>query len=301
VIGVIGELAALAAAFCWAISPVLYKMALSNAKPIPANVSRSISTTIFLFVYLGASGKLLNLVTLQMDSLILSILSGVVGLCLGDTMFMLSLELIGVSKTVPVVSAYPMFTAFFAVLFFNEPFTFLLLLGTMLIIVGIWLVSPERASSSDVTRRVLSKGVFISLSTALVWSLSIILMNQALELSQMAAFDSAFVVNTARMAASTLLFLAFSPFMDRRFHFMKLKRKTWIILALGGIVGLVFGWVLLAISLSYTEASRAVPISSVSPLFATLIGAFFLKEKVTVRIFMGAVLIVLGISVIFVF
>ncbi len=298
---VIGELAALAAAFCWAISPVLYKMALSNAKPISANVSRSISTTLFLFVYLGASGKLWNLATLRIDSLILAVLSGVVGLCLGDTMFMLSLELIGVSKTVPIVSAYPMFTTFFAVLFFNEPFTSLLLLGTVLIIVGIWLVSPEKASSSDVTRSVLFKGVFISLSTALVWSLSIICMNQALEFSQMAAFDSAFVVNTARMAASTLLLLALSPFIDRRFNFMKLKRKTWIVLALGGIVGLVFGWVLLAISLSYTEASRAVPISSVSPLFAALIGAFFLKEKVTVRIFAGAVLIVLGISVMFIF
>lgn len=297
----IGELAALAAAFCWAISPVLYKMALANAKPIPANVSRSISTTIFLFVYLGASGKLWNLVTLRVDSLILAILSGVFGLCLGDTMFMLSLELIGVSKTVPIVSVYPMFTTFFAVLFFNEPFTSLLLLGTVLIIVGICLVSPERASSSDVTRSVLFKGVFISLSTALVWSLSIIFMNQALEFSQMAASDSAFVVNTARMAASTLLFLALSPFIDRRFRFMKLKRKTWIILALGGIVGLVFGWVLLAMSLSYTDASRAVPISSVSPLFATLIGAFFLKEKATVRIFAGAVLIVLGISVMFIF
>lgn len=216
-------------------------------------------------------------------------------------MFMLSLELIGVSKTVPIVSVYPMFTTFFAVLFFNEPFTSLLLLGTVLIIVGICLVSPERASSSDVTSGVLFKGVFISLSTALVWSLSIIFMNQALEFSQMAASDSAFVVNTARMAASTLLFLALSPFIDRRFRFMKLKRKTWIILALGGIVGLVFGWVLLAISLSYTEASRAVPISSVSPLFATLIGALFLKEKATVRIFAGAVLIVLGISVMFIF
>jgi len=115
-------------------------------------------------------------------------------------MFMLSLELLGVSKTVPIVSAYPMFTTFFTVLFFNEPFTSLLLMGTVLIIVGIWLVSPERVCSSDLTRRVISKGVFIYLSTALVWSLSIIFMNYALEFSQMAAFDSAFVVNTARMA-----------------------------------------------------------------------------------------------------
>jgi len=60
------------------------------------------------------------------------------------------------------------------------------------------------------------------------------------------------------------------------------------------------GWVLLAVSLSQIEASRAVPISSVSPLFATLIGAFFLKEKVTVKIFAGAILIVLGTSVVFV-
>ena len=235
-----------------------------------------------------------------MDSLVLAVLSGVAGLCLGDTMFLLSLSLIGVSKAVPLVNVYPMFTTFFAILFLDEPFTFLLLLGTVLIIVGIWLLSPERSGSSDVTRSVLFKGVFVALSTALVWSVSIILMNKALEFSQMAAFDSAFVVNTVRMSAATLLFLALSPLIDRRFHFMKLKRKTWITLALGGIVGLILGWVLLAISLSYTEASRAVPISSVSPLFATLIGAFFLREKVTVRIFIGSILIVLGTSLMFI-
>jgi len=297
---VIGELAALAAAFCWTLSPVLYKVALSDAKPISANISRCVSTTIILFVFLGASGKLWNLATLPMDSLVLAVLSGVVGLCLGDTMFLLSLALIGVSKAVPLVNVYPMFTTFFAILFLDEPFTSLLLLGTVLIIVGIWLISPERSGSSDVTRSILFKGVFVALSTALVWSVSIIFMNQALEFSQMAAFDSALVVNAARMSGTTLLFLALSPLIDRRFHFTKLKRKTWITLALGGIVGLIFGWVLLAVSLSYTEASRAVPISSVSPLFATLVGAFFLREKVTVKIFVGSILIVLGTSIMFI-
>ncbi|MBE0512117.1 EamA family transporter, partial [Candidatus Bathyarchaeota archaeon] len=86
----IGELAALTAAFCWTLSPVLYKVALSDAKPIPANISRCISTTIFLLACLGVSGRLGNLVILERDSLLLAGFSGIVGLFLGDTMYMMS-------------------------------------------------------------------------------------------------------------------------------------------------------------------------------------------------------------------
>jgi len=300
VIAVIGEMTALAAAFCWTIEPVLYKVALSDAKPISANISRSISTTIFLFACLGVSRRLGGLATLPADSLLLAGLSGIIGLCLGDTMYMLSLTLIGVSRTVPISSIYPLFTMLFAAVFLGERVTSFLLLGTVVIILGIWLVSQKRTGSSDVTRGALYKGVFIALASAVVWSVSIIFMDHALEFSQLAAVDAALVVNTARMSTTSLSFLALSPFIDRRFLFMKLKRKTWIILASAGIIALGLGWVLLAVSLSYIEASRAVPISSVSPLFATLIGAFFLRENVTLRIFVGSVLIVLGASALFV-
>jgi len=296
----IGELAALAAAFCWTLSPVLYKVALSDAKPISANISRCISTTIFLFACLAVSGRMWELATLPRDSLLLAGISGIVGLCLGDTLYLFSLALIGVSRAVPISCIYPLFTTFFAALFLGEEVTLFLLLGTVIIVVGVWLVSQERTGLSSVTRSVLFKGVFIALVAAVVWPVSIILMDHALELSQMTTLDSAFVVNTARMLATTLLFLALSPLIDQQLHFMKLKRKTWILLASGGIIALGLGWVLLAVSVSYIETSRAVPISSVSPLFATLIGAFFLKEKVTLRIFAGSVLIVLGTFVVFV-
>lgn len=300
----IGELAALAAALCWTLSSVLYKVALSDAKPVSANISRCISTTIFLFACVAAFGRLGNLATLGIDTLLLASLSGIVGLFVGDTMYMTSLALIGVSRAVPVSCAYPLFAMLFAVLFLGEQVTFFLLLGTLVIIAGTWLISRERTGSSGVTRSVLVKGVSIALAAAIVWSVSILLMDHALELSQMASkmapVDSALVVNTARMAATVLAFLALSPVVDRHFGFIKLKRKTWIILAFGGIVALGLGWVLLAVSLSLIEASRSVPISSVTPLFATLVGAFFLKERVTVKVFVGSVLIVLGTSAIFV-
>jgi len=212
----------------------------------------------------------------------------------------LSLKLIGVSRAVPVTCTYPLFTLLFATLFFSEQITLFVLLGAVLIIAGIWLISQERGKSSGLARNVLFKGILVAFVTAVVWAVSIAFMDEALALSELAVLDAAVVVNTVRLLATTFSLLAISPFFDRQFGFLKLKRRTWVILALGGIVALGLGWVLLAVSLLDIPASYAVPISSVSPLFATLFGAFLLKERVTARIFVGSVFIVLGTSVLFV-
>jgi len=290
----IGEITALGAALCWTLSAVLYKTALSDAKPVSANIARCVSTTFFLIVCLVVTGQLQSLTTLPAYPTFLAGLSGVVGLCLGDTMYMLSLSLIGVSKAVPVTCTYPLFTMLFAALFLNEQITLFLLFGALLIVVGIQLISQEK-SRSNLKRGVTFKGVLIALATAIVWGVSITLMNIALEFS-----ESAFAVNVARMLVTTILLLALSPLIDRKFSFTRLKTKTWIILALGGIVALGLGWTLLAISLLHIQSSRAVPISSVSPLFATFLGAVFLKEKVTLRVFVGSIFIVSGTFTLFI-
>ena len=296
----LGELAALGAALCWTISAALYKVALTDAKPVSANISRCISTTVFFIACLGVTGRLQYLATLRTDLLLLAGLSGVIGLCVGDTMYMLSLKLIGISRAVPVTCIYPLFTMFFAALIFSEEITLFVLLGAMLIIVGIWLISQERDKSNRMARNLLFKGVFVALATAIVWAVGIALMDEALTLSELTDVDAAVVVNTVRMLATTFSLLALSPILDRRFRFLKLQRKTWAILALGGITALGLGWVLLAVSLLHIQASRAVPISSVSPLFATIFGAFLLKERVTMRIFVGSIFIVLGTSALFI-
>lgn len=296
----LGELAALGAALCWTLSAALYKVALSDAKPVSANISRCISTTIFLVACLVVTRRLGHLITLQNRALILAGLSGVVGLCIGDSMYMLSLKLIGVSRAVPVTCTYPLFAMFLEAVFLGENVTLFLLLSGIFIVTGIWLISRGKNESSSLTREVLFKGISVALFTAVVWSVSIILMDNAQKLSELPVADAALVVNAVRMFATTSLFLALSPLIDRKFLFAKLKRGTWIILALGGIVALGLGWFLLTVSLSYIQPSRAVPISSISPLFATFFGALLLKEKVSLKIFAGSVMVVLGTAGVFV-
>lgn len=295
----LGELAALGAALCWTISAALYKKALSDSKPIPANISRCISTTIFLAGCLVATGRLGALITLQTYPLVLAALSGVIGLCLGDTMYMSSLELIGVSKAVPITCTYPLFTMLLEIFFLGGKVTPFLLLGAISIVVGIWLISRRKDKSSNMVRGALLKGVSVALFTAVVWSVSIILMDNAQKLSELPVADAALIVNSVRLFATTSVFLALSPLIEPHFRFTRIDRRTWTILALGGIVALGLGWFLLTVSLSYIQPSRAVPISSISPFFAILFGALLLKEKVTVKIFTGSVMVVLGTAVMF--
>jgi uncharacterized membrane protein len=67
----------------------------------------------------------------------------------------------------------------------------------------------------------------------------------------------------------------------------------------GGLVALGLGWFFLSYSLTVIEESRAVPISSVTPLFSTLTAALLFHEKITMENALGSVLIVIGIFIIF--
>jgi drug/metabolite transporter (DMT)-like permease len=109
------------------------------------------------------------------------------------------------------------------------------------------------------------------------------------------------VINTVRAAGVAVSLLALSPLIDRRLGFLKVEMRTVAVLIAGGIVALGLGWFLLTYSFVQTYESRAVPISSTTPLFSTLAGFAFLREKVTWRNALGSVIVVSGIFLIFVF
>jgi transporter family protein len=99
--------------------------------------------------------------------------------------------------------------------------------------------------------------------------------------------------------AVAVTFFAVSPIMDRGLGFLKMNRKTIATLITGGIVALGLGWFFLSYSFVETLESRAVPISSTTPLFSTLTSIVLLHEKVTAKNAAGSTIIVIGIFLIF--
>jgi len=295
----IGELAALGAALCWTISAILYREALLKAKPISANIVRLTCTSVVLLMFLVVIGRFGVLISLPVYTIVLACVSGVIGLGFGDTLYMISLKLIGVVRAVPITCTYPLFNLLWVVFLVGEPVTLQVVLGAVTIVFGIWLVSrKEGGCVAETQKKTVVMGVVAALATAILWSVSISMINMAVK--ETPDLDRALAINTVRVTAIAVSLLASAPMIDRDRGFLKVRRKTLTLLIAGGIVALGLGWFFLTFSFINTLESRAVPISSTTPLFSTLSGIIFLHEKVTVKNALGSILIVVGIFVIFI-
>jgi len=296
----IGELAALGAALTWTASAVLYKEALSKARPVPVNVVRLLCTSMILLVCLVVVGRFWALANLSSYAMWLAGISGIVGLGFGDTLYMVSLKHIGVARAVPITCTYPLFDLLWAILLRGENVTIQLTIGTVAIVIGVWLLSREEKTNVTDKKKIMIIGVVAALAAALLWSISITMVDVAVTLPETGSLDYALAINTLRTAAGAVALVISAPVIDRKPGFLKFERRTLLALIAGGIVALGLGWFLLAYSFLYIPGSQAVPISSTTPLFSTLVGITLLHERITARNVAGAVIIVLAIFVIFI-
>jgi drug/metabolite transporter (DMT)-like permease len=296
----LGEFAALGAAISWAVAPILYRRALFNTRPVSANIVRCASNAAVLVFIMLALGKAGALASLPMGVVVVTVVSGVLGLGIGDTLYMIGLKSVGVARAVPLAATYPLFSLVWATFLLGEPLTLTAFSGAVVILLGIWLLSRERLDGTAEARgKLVSRGVIVSLATAVVWSVSITLMDVAVTMPGVNSIDANYAIVTMRIAVMAVFMLALSPLLDRNHGFLKMKRSTLIELCVGGLVANGVGWLLMNYSFLNILEAQAVPISSTTPLFSTIAGFALFHEKMTANNALGAVVIVAGIFLIF--
>jgi len=295
----IGEFAALGAALCWTVSAVLYKRALTKVSPVAANTVRCAGTSLVLILALALTGKIGVIAALSAYSLFLACASGIIGLGLGDTLYMLSLKAIGVSRAVPITCTYPLFSLVWAFLFAGETITPEVVLGAAAIVFGIWLISISKMDETleKSEGKLHLKGVVFAVSTAIAWSISISMINLAVKES--IGFEQAYAVNTVRIMAISILLVFSSLASMGKLGSLRVGWENAVMLLAGGLVAIGLGWFFLTFSFTLIPESQAVPISSTTPLFSTLASLAFLHEKVTAKIALGSIMVVAGIFMVF--
>ena len=298
----IGEFAALGAAVTWAVAPIMYKKALSGVSPVSANIVRCATNAAFLVLFLVASGLVGVLASLPIGVVIVVVVSGLVGLGVGDTLYMYALKSIGVARAVPLATSYPLFSLVWATFFLGQAVTVPAVVGTVVILIGIWLLSREKIESKfHVYGKVELTGVAVSLLAALAWSVSITMMDFAVTMpGVVSGLPVNYAIVTVRITGMALVLLALAPVLDRGHGFLKLSWKAVVLLCVGGIVANGLGWLLMNYSFLNIAEAQAVPISSTTPLFSALAGFAFFHEKITRDNTLGAVLVVAGVVLIFI-
>ena len=170
---ILGEICALLAAFCWALGASLYKKASQNVSSLKFNFARSILAGIFSFLILFILGNWISLFEMNFFTLIILGCSSILVLVVGDSLYFFGLKRIGVSKTVPICYSYSILVILLSVLILNEKVTSFIILGTLSIIVGVWLVvkkvldKPQNKTSSVL-------GILAGLGTLLCWGFGVV-------------------------------------------------------------------------------------------------------------------------------
>jgi len=278
----IGETLALLTALTWAASTVLSAEALKRVDPIRSNTIKTFFAALVMLPIAFAAGEFNNLFHADLEALLFVVSAAIIGFGIGDTLLFKSIVIIGVSRAYTIAYTYPLFTMIIAVLLLKEPFLLRYLIGTILTVLSIIMISSENNKTHG---SISLKGLMMALAAALTWAIGTILV--ALGLKNI----SVFLANALRYPALFLfLYLISKP----RKKWM-LDKKVLAVLSASGILGMVLGGITFLFSVQLIGASRATPLSASSPVWASIMSSVALKEKITLRLLLSSIIVVIGV------
>jgi len=124
----------------WGIAAIFDKLALGKTAPFTGMLVRQfILTGILLGVGVG-TGRIASIASLDARTVIFFALSGICGGAAGLWTYYHALRLGGASLVVPITATYPLVAVLLSWLILQESLTLPRIIGTMLIVAGVWLV-----------------------------------------------------------------------------------------------------------------------------------------------------------------
>lgn len=127
-------------ALLWGATPILEKMGLVKVDPLVGVTIRSTIVTAGLLILTLILGKGRALISLDGKSILLFGASGMMAGLLRMWTYYTALKMEATSKIVPIAACYPLVTALLSILILNEGLSVSRVIGTALIVSGIWLV-----------------------------------------------------------------------------------------------------------------------------------------------------------------
>lgn len=291
----LGELAALGAALCWATGSFILKPLTTRFSALSLNALRNVAAWPAVMVALVVMGKFTQIGSVTGQTIAYIIGSGIIGLVIGTTLYLKALRLTDIVQVYPISnSCWLLSTTFIAAIFLGEGITWLTISGALVIILGIVLLvmpSTHPPKQTGVASGIGDKfqGITLAILAGLSWSVSIVFLKLGL------AETDALVVNFIRLPPVFVLLalLASRERSDSSFRQYNLKALGWV--SLTGFLDQAVGSILFFLAIQLAGAAKATILSATSPFFVTALAVLGLKEKVTFRIILGTLFCVLGI------
>jgi drug/metabolite transporter (DMT)-like permease len=292
-----GELAALGTALCWASGSNFFAAAAAKMGSHILNRLRLTTAWVCLSVALFLTHGSVWPTWASWPAVAALALSGLIGFIFGDTWGFRSITILGPGRAALLTSTAPLFTTALAWPILHQRPGPLALLGMCLTLSGTAFVFTGRARRRQAhAEGSVVVGIFSGLLGAFGQAGGYVLSKLALR----TGLDplSATVVRVGCAAVAIWLLAGAEGKVKPTLAALRDPRST-AFMAGGAIMGPVLGVTLSLTALHYIEAGVAASITAVAPLFAMLIAWRFHNEPLTWRSFVGSILAIAGIVVLF--
>ena len=287
---VIGALAALGSAFCWALSAILFHQVGDKLSATGMNWWKGLVALLLLTILL-----LPDLPVFSLDEAYWRLAaSGLLGIFIGDTLYFLALTRLGARVTLLVGTMIPVVTAIGSVILFGDTLPLNAWLGLGLTLLGVtWVLWTQASTVSKV--RQWRQGLFYGALFVLANAAAIIMTKQGVE--SMDA-DAATWIRTFWAVFALGLFGTFTGRLlgwTQPLRSAQLRKR----LLAAAVIGALLGTWLSVVALKFTYASVAAALNSTSPIFVLPLVVIFFRERIDFTALFGAFLAVVGVGVYF--
>ena len=288
----IGELGGLACAPLWAISSILLKSQTGKLDSLRINALRGIFAAAFfiaIFPIFGSIDQLRNLSFLSVAYLWSSV---VIGLVVGDTLYIKGMGIVGVARALPISITYPIFVLPISATIVGESLPAMTIVGVFITVIGLYVItSPKRGIAKEpvADRKRYWWGVSLLLMASLCWAVGTTILDFGMK-----ELDP-FMASAIRMPFMALVLLTIASLRKNTRKAWSIGGRSLIILALAGIVGIGLGGLLFMIGIKHAGPARTAVLSSTAPLFGMPLSAIILRERITRKMVMGTIMCIVGI------
>ena len=291
----IGEISALATAFCWSITSYAFTNASRRIGAIQVNIDRMAFASIILIGIIGIFGISLTLSFNQVSNLVIS---GILGLVIGDSFLFKSFQLIGARLGIIIMAAVPVLSAILAFFFLDEIISLLGMIGMILTIVGILIVVLEKKSVEQNNIPFNKFGIFYGFLGALGQATGLIFAKFAFQGGELNGFTASFI----RLFSASIIILPIAATFRRYKNPISVYSKDSYsakVILIGTVFGPVLGITGSLIAIAYAKVGIASTLMATMPVIMLPISRYYFKEKLEWKAIIGAFVAVAGAAIIF--
>ncbi len=156
----IGFLAAISAVFSWTFACSIWRRESKNLLPRQINIYKNLLASIlFLPIALTISWHS------EYKSIFILMISGIIGIAIGDTLYINSLKIIGTRKTLSFEALTPIFATLIGTLSMNETYPQKVWIGAFIVSFSLFMIVRQNTYQNDQSREIKIFGILYALGS----------------------------------------------------------------------------------------------------------------------------------------